>query len=49
VALLSVRITAADATAYEMPMMASCGIFASCPFTIAKMKAPISVKPRLIQ
>ena len=49
VALLNVRMTAADATAYEMPMIASCGMFASWPFTIAKMNAPISVNPRLIQ
>jgi hypothetical protein len=36
--LLIVRMTAADATAYEMPMMASCGTLASCPLIIAKMK-----------
>ena len=49
VAWLIARITAADATAYEMPMIASCGMRASCPLTMAKINAPIIVKPRLIQ
>ena len=33
-------MTAADATAYEMPMIASCGMFASWPLIMAKTSAP---------
>ncbi len=48
-ALLITTITAADATAYEMPMIASCGTLASCPRIIEKISAPMIVNPRLIQ
>ena len=49
VALLMARMVAAEATAYEMPMMASCGMRASWPLIIEKMAAPMNVNPRLIQ
>src|SRR5262249_5255726 len=47
--LLSARIVAAEATAYEMPMIASCGIRACRLRTNEKMPAPMNVNRRLIQ
>src|SRR3954471_22393625 len=47
--LLNARIVAADATAYEMPMIASCGIRACRLRTNEKMPAPMKVNSRLVQ
>src|SRR5215471_17100451 len=47
--LLNARIVAAEATAYEMPMIASCGIRAWRLRTNEKMPAPMNVKRRLTQ
>jgi hypothetical protein len=47
--LLSARIVAAEATAYEMPMIASCGIRAWRLRIVEKMAAPMNVKTRLVQ
>ena len=49
VALLMARMAAADATAYEMPMMASWGMRARRLRMVEKMAAPTKVKARLIQ
>src|SRR3954466_4546079 len=47
--LLSARIVAADATAYEMPMMASCGIRACLLRIVEKMAAPMNVNASATQ
>ena len=44
VALLIARIAAAEATAYEMPMIASCGMRARRLRTVEKIAAPMKVK-----
>ena len=49
VALLMARIAAAEATAYAMPMIASCGIRARRDLIVEKTAAPTKVKARLIQ
>ena len=49
VALLIARMEAAEATAYEMPMMASWGMRALRLRTIEKTAAPRNVKARLTQ
>src|SRR5262245_170278 len=48
--LLSARIVAADATAYEMPMIASCGM-RECLLLrmVEKIPAPMKVNSRLVQ
>ena len=47
--LLIARIAAAEATAYEMPMIASCGMRARRLRIVEKIAAPMNVKPRLTQ
>src|SRR6267143_3565735 len=49
VALLMARIEAADATAYEMPMIASWGMRARRARMVEKMAAPTKVKASEIQ
>ena len=42
--LLIATMTAADATAYVMPMMASCGMCASWPLIIEKIASQVAGK-----
>ena len=49
VALLMARIDAAEATAYAMPMIASCGMRARLLRIVENTKAPRNVNARLTQ
>src|SRR6188768_2345925 len=49
VALLMARMVAAEATAYVMPMIASCGMRALLLRTVEKIAAPRRVEATLIQ